>query len=60
VPASPCWSRVPAPGLVLSLGAKVDSRQAVPREGLAQIGSTPVVSPLFWKGGLGEGNDVVQ
>jgi hypothetical protein len=26
--ASLCWSRVPAPGLVLSLGAKVDSRQA--------------------------------
>ena len=29
---------------------------------LAQIGSTPVVFflPCFWKGGLGEGNDVAQ
>ena len=60
--ASLCWSRVPAPGLVLSLGAKVDSKQT-PSQGKASSDRFDPGSfflPCFWKGGLGEGNDVAQ
>ena len=56
------WSRVPAPGLVLSLGAKVDSKQT-PSQGKASSDRFDPGSfflPCFWKGGLGEGNDVAQ
>ena len=60
--SSLCWSRVHAPGLVLSLGAKVDSKQT-PSQGKASSDRFDPGSfflPCFWKGGLGEGNDVAQ
>ena len=46
----------------LSLGAKVDSKQT-PSQGKASSDRFDPGSfflPCFWKGGLGEGNDVAQ
>ena len=60
--SSLCWSRAHAPGLVLSLGAKVDSKQT-PCQGKAssdRFDPGSFFSPLLWKGGLGEGSDVAQ
>ena len=62
ITSSLCWSRVHAPGLVLSLGAKVDSKQT-PSQGKVSSDRFDPGSfflPCFWKGGLGEGNDVAQ
>ena len=62
ITSSLCWSRVHAPGLDLSLGAKVDSKQT-PSQGKASSDRFDPGSfflPCSWKGGLGEGNDVAQ
>jgi hypothetical protein len=48
--------------LVLSLGAKVDSKQTLSQGKASSDRFDPgsFFLPCFWKGGLGEGNDVAQ